>query len=296
MRKIDKSKISVPSKLLTSTCITYINDSISSIGTHRYSTSVYRHISVLKELEKLYNSKCGFCESDPSAGSALQVEHYRPKDKLKNNPIPHLGYYWLGYEWTNLTYACAKCNRGKSSNFPLKSTGIRVFSHPVDFNGSPNYSRFLITDSDLVNEEPLIFNPEIKDPSLYFFFGESGRIFPKNNCEEAKETIKKCGLNRKPLVLARRAIKDQLLNKCMKWIVSINEGKITKEMFIVLVQDRLSDLIESYIVNKPYSIYSITVFRYFDHFIVDRFSSQADKDLLMEAYNSFRVEAARLLK
>ncbi len=101
MIRIRKNFDSIPAPLQGPHCVEKLEKALSEKGRHKFSDSCYAHADVKKELERIYNHKCSFCESDVTAGSALQVEHYRPKAKIEESEL-HQGYYWLGYEWSNL--------------------------------------------------------------------------------------------------------------------------------------------------------------------------------------------------
>ena len=73
-----------------------------------YSSSRYGHNIVRKELEYLYLGKCCYCETKINPVSTAHVEHFRPKSKITG--VNKNGYYWLGYEWSNLLLACPSCN------------------------------------------------------------------------------------------------------------------------------------------------------------------------------------------
>lgn len=114
--------------------------------------------------------KCAYCESRVSSNQPGDVEHFRPKSRITdphtNKPIRadssahnHPGYYWLAYDWKNLLFACAGCNRpsrrsktkrriGKWDHFPLVDETKRA-QQP----------------GDEVHELPLLINPLVEDPS-----------------------------------------------------------------------------------------------------------------------------------
>src|SRR4051812_14049164 len=62
-------------------------------------------------LMKLFNEKCAYCESVISNTQPGDVEHYRPKGRLRDldgtvvriilngSVCEHPGYWWLCYEW-----------------------------------------------------------------------------------------------------------------------------------------------------------------------------------------------------
>ena len=93
-------------------------------------------------LADYFKSKCAYCESDFEVVAFEDVEHYRPKCGVTDEP-GHRGYYWLSYNERNLLPSCERCNRaeGKKNHFPI--SGVRV-SGP---------------GGDLAGEDPLLLNP-----------------------------------------------------------------------------------------------------------------------------------------
>jgi hypothetical protein len=102
-----------------------------------------------------FYGRCAYCESPIADTQYIQVEHFRPKAGVKDekgkvinfkdeNGIdtgnPHLGYYWLAYDWRNLLPSCAICNQPKSTLFPVVGQHAQV----------PN---------EEANEKPLLINP-----------------------------------------------------------------------------------------------------------------------------------------
>ena len=104
MIKINKNFTVRPLSLTTNNCKQKVKKSLSEKGKHKFSTTFYASAAIKNNLSKIYNKKCAFCENDTTAGASLQVEHYRPKAKVTED-LRHPGYYWLGYEWSNLLYA-----------------------------------------------------------------------------------------------------------------------------------------------------------------------------------------------
>jgi hypothetical protein len=76
-----------------------------------------------------FNGKCAYCDRELSAQLKGDVEHLRPKGRVKDlngnyvmrksNPkVRHPGYWWLAYEWSNLVVVCKECNtRYKGDKF-----------------------------------------------------------------------------------------------------------------------------------------------------------------------------------
>jgi hypothetical protein len=98
--------------------------------------------SKLKEhLADLFDSKCAYCEAKFTPVSFGDVEHYRPKGSVSEDPN-HKGYYWLAYNPANYLPACQLCNEpAKKDHFPIK--GVRAYSERDSLDA----------------EDPLLINP-----------------------------------------------------------------------------------------------------------------------------------------
>ena len=75
------------------------------------------------------NGKCWYCESLQDR-SDKDVDHFRPKNSVKEATKDHPGYWWLAFDWRNYRYSCTYCNRkrrdiaggtegGKHDHFPI---------------------------------------------------------------------------------------------------------------------------------------------------------------------------------
>src|SRR5580700_3071287 len=85
---------------------------------------IYGHKSVKKILKRAQFDKCCFCEKNQKDENGA-VEHFRPKAGYHSERKERLkkpGYYWLGYEWSNLFFVCSVCNSKmhKGNLFPLE--------------------------------------------------------------------------------------------------------------------------------------------------------------------------------
>jgi uncharacterized protein (TIGR02646 family) len=104
----------------------------------KFKYEAYRTPTLVAILERLFNSKCAYCEASYAATGYVEIEHYRPKNI----------YYWLAADWANLLPSCKKCNNGKMSKFPLKIPNHRATR--------PGQER---------REVPLLLNPSDPLPS-----------------------------------------------------------------------------------------------------------------------------------
>ena len=150
----------------------------------------YKLEDVRSALNKLYHSKCAFCEQKIEQ---YHIEHYRPKNK----------YYWLAYSWDNLLIACPKCNENKGVNISIGGISRTAKFPNVDIN----------LQSDLHDEieQPFFVNPEITDPDGFIYFHKDGRIDSDN--PRFCYTIWTCKIDRTYLNDERSEILDDFKKK-----------------------------------------------------------------------------------
>jgi len=121
----------------------------------------YKHSLNKQALKEAGADKCMYCESKISHIDFAHIEHFKPKAQDK---FPD-----LEFEWTNLGYACPKCNNNKSDKFHSNAPYIDPYS---------------------------------EEPSEYFL-AHGTWLFVKNGCERADLSIRDIGLNR-PELLEKR--------------------------------------------------------------------------------------------
>jgi hypothetical protein len=147
---------------------------------------------------KGYANKCAYCEGQIEAQSPGDVEHFRPKNGVRDldNRIvyqsggkPHRGYWWLAYDHANLLPSCIMCNRytrkagGKGERFPV--AGFRATR--------PGEER---------REKPLLIHPGRENPVRHFELDlATGAL--KGRTAKGRACIKVFGLNREGLIEAR---------------------------------------------------------------------------------------------
>jgi len=151
-----------------------------------FDATIYGHRSVKKVLTEAQHDKCCYCEAKVTPVAYGDIEHFRPKGKVAEDDA-HPGYYWLAYEWSNLLFACQKCNqRFKRAFFPLRNPSKRARSH----------------HHDLSQEEPLLIHPADEDPEQHVGFYKQEAI-PLNGSLRGEMTIDVLGLNREKLIEER---------------------------------------------------------------------------------------------
>ncbi|MBQ4858668.1 hypothetical protein [Pseudoalteromonas sp. MMG007] len=252
------------------------------VGQKSFSFKVYKNDDIKDALETLFEKKCAYCESEYSHIQPMEVEHYRPKGRIKKENITGYispGYWWLAADWDNLLPSCIDCNRkrqhktknaqvtlGKADHFPL---------HP-----DSNDSR---TEASLVNETPLLINPCNEDPSQKLIFANINDkpiaiSLSKNGLSKLQvdSSIKYYGLNRPNLIEARAKTHKALLRSLMdieedlklkETVVSQNIHRAAKDAILDPIENRLRGKLK-YIkdnfldTSNPYSLLSNKMFNY----------------------------------
>jgi uncharacterized protein (TIGR02646 family) len=234
---------------------------------------------VKEALQVLYNDKCAYCECSTDFGAYLEIEHYRPKKRVKGK-ARHKGYYWLTYEWSNLLLICQKCNKAKLDNFPLEPTGKRVME-PAAIN-----KKYFRANSKIFKaEKPLLLHPEIDEPAEHFIFRPNGKM--RGVTEYGKSTIKICKLNREPLVIERKKIVDHFLNRIRSLLISINEGNRTHRTFEEDIEYLLVDLLLLQDPRKPYSNFACFMLENFEFFFINPNMKIEHQKMLKNIYEGF---------
>ncbi len=171
-------------------CASYDADPASfRNGTKKFDITnrIYGTQVVKRQLKIDQHDKCAFCEAIFDANVAGDVEHYRPKGAVTTDAETlSPGYYWLGYQWANLSYACPDCNEyRKRDHFPLADEGQRARDHHQQVD----------------DEEPLLLDPYgSKNPRDHIVFrGEA----PIELTPEGSTTIRVLALDRTKLARDR---------------------------------------------------------------------------------------------
>lgn len=198
MIKINKDLNDIPPSLLSQATHAKRKEVIIQGEYDKHYDNYYKPSDVKDKLYDIYHGKCAYCEWRVEK---LHVEHFRPKTI----------YYWLAFSWDNLLLACPTCNIAKSYNFP---TTIKSSIKPpvCDNDDDKNCRLFNNLSEDLNSEEqPLLINPELDDPTQHITYSENGEIHsndPRYDC-----TINICKLNRPQLVTERKKILNDFVQK-----------------------------------------------------------------------------------
>ena len=264
MISVKKDFDSPPTKLVESKREEFLKDAILNKNKHVFSSSIYRD-KTYDDLLSLYNNKCAYCETDTTAGAPLQVEHFRPKSKVTSDSN-HNGYYWLAYEWSNLTLGCSACNSSKGTHFPIN--GTRLLSPTIESNGLPNEAKQKINCLELLAEDPILLNPEIDTVEEHFVFNPKGEIIGLD--ERGRETIKKLKLNRNRLIFWRKKILDETVSDIRDILDDVLSGKCTVEECKYAIKRVFKKITLLQNPTKPYSRFGYFIFKKFELFVLNQ--------------------------
>lgn len=289
MRAVTKP-VRVPAGLSPNNLAAVINTA-NPLHKKSIQSTTYRHISVLNKLSSLYFNKCAYCESfDPE----FEVEHYRPKNSVQEDPA-HPGYYWLCYEWTNLMPACHDCNKGRSKHTHFPINGVRV-AVPTLVGGIVNRPDCLLESATLyANEIPLLLNPEITgfDPNHYFRMTPTGRFKPRPavgtlDYERADKTITTMRLNRSKLyVIERKIVIVTYIERVSMHFLQLLSGEIQPAAFDNILLAILKEINENSKVKNT-SQYSFFWKSFLNNFkdMIQFHATQASRIYLKARYDA----------
>ncbi len=132
----------------------------------------YRQADIKEALERMYSSHCCYCESIIGVNTYGRIEHLKPKS------LPQ--FYKYAFDWNNLHWCCEVCNTGyKRTNWN--------FENPILDPSADDIAAYLRINLQTAEYEAI-------DGNL-----------------RAKTTIEHTGLNREPLVKARKKMIQRIL-------------------------------------------------------------------------------------
>lgn len=161
---------------------------------------------VYMSLDGPFHGKCAYCEQKIFGDQRGDIEHFRPKNAVKdetNSRVTrvidgrveeHPGYYWLAYCWKNLLPSCLLCNQLATDKSSGRSTG-KGNKFPVKV-----FRAWRKGDED--QEEPLLLHPAFDHPGEHLEVDEYGILQPRT--ERGKMCVDIFGLNDRGLPDDRR--------------------------------------------------------------------------------------------
>ncbi|MEP0368028.1 MAG: HNH endonuclease [Cyclobacteriaceae bacterium] len=282
MRKINKNLTNPPRNLKPGWAA--YDSAILNLSTSKRwpakSSSIYRSNIVKTALDNYYHEKCAYCNQKPK-GSRLQVEHFRPKDGVKGTA--HTGYYWLGYEWTNLLFACGNCNGHKGTEFPLLN-GVRRLDSPIwigqniDLNHNYSYS------STIKIEKPVLINPELDNPDDHLVYLRDGKL--EHLSDKGEESIRVYDLNRDELyVNGRQKFIDEFLKKITKRVERYSNGQRSFEVAKQDVEDVIyENILQPIAEEDSFDHWRYKIFTQYTDYVLYRFTIQSQINVLNHAF------------
>ncbi len=183
-------------------------------GDHQAKKEIYAHVDVRAALEALTDMKCAYCEVS-LARFDWDVEHYRPKGRVKERP-DHPGYYWLAYAWSNLLPSCTFCNQNRKERPTFDDptpgeTGGKLDQFPVEDEAT----RATDPAHDLTLERPLLLDPAAENPAEHLGYDPTGRMFALANSKKGETSIRVFRLNLRRL-RAERAKTLRIVREAME--------------------------------------------------------------------------------
>jgi len=198
MRSVDRDQFKCPDDLIAKGAkeLERAETHYANPNATTFKFSKYKLPSVKRELEKIFHGKCAYCETFYSASHPMDVEHYRPKGAVSEEPN-HKGYWWIAMDWDNLFPSCIDCNRKRNQIIVAPNTSLlELIDSSVNSSGVTTISSgkkdsfpILGTRADAQNrnlssEDPLLLNPALDTPGVhleYYFDFENpiSLILPK---------------------------------------------------------------------------------------------------------------------
>lgn len=217
--------------------------------------------------------------------SPLQVEHYRPCREVRDDN-EHEGYYWLGYEWSNLLLACPKCNgrSGKGNKFPIE--GERAYLPPIDSDGNLDRDQCNPKLPPLCHEKPLLLNPETDDPESHLGFDRHCKII--GITDRGKATVAICRLDRELLNRERRKIVDRFVGEISLVLLGFTGGSgMPESTFKAMLRKIFEEMEDRQRAYQCYALLGKFIFNEFEFFIVSRIEPYF-QDAIRKAFDAYK--------
>ena len=190
-----------------------------------FSFKAYKHDEVRRRLEDLFHGKCAYCETFYRMSAPVDIEHFRPKNSVSEDPT-HPGYWWIAMAWENLLPSCLDCNRKRKQHTVTNSVSLVELRENMKRQPSTQSGKldsFPIRDGtarlqpeDVVysTEQALLLNPCVDVPGDHLKFVFEGNplvslVVPRANpnpSERGAVSIQVYGLNRLGLVQERTRV------------------------------------------------------------------------------------------
>ena len=149
--------------------------------------AAYKADDVKERLEALFHGKCAYCESLYASQAPVDVEHFRPKGAVQDDPS-HGGYWWIAMQWENLLPSCIDCNRRRRQGTPAAVSDLRVLYEVMQSGKADAFpilgARATAEATDFSSERALLLDPTRDDPEAHLAFElrpgiAEGLVYPK---------------------------------------------------------------------------------------------------------------------
>lgn len=249
---------------------------------HNFDKNIYNKYCI-NELMTIYKNKCCYCESKPLAVSYFEVDHYRPK--LGKESDGHNGYYWLAYEWSNLLLACKRCNNKKLAQFPI--LGQRVDIAPLR-DGLLIRDNMLADSRNLLEEQPLLLNPEIDFPENFIIVLPNGNLRGFDDESRGEESIRICELNREGLITARFKILDDYFDDLKNQLTLNFREAWSIDTLIAVIESKFAFLRSKFLnTEEEYSLVWSFLFWKFNEFVDYHINTPDDNAVIKRLWSNY---------
>ncbi len=208
-----------------------------------FKFKVYKSVDVKEALNRLFVSKCAYCETKYAAAMPMEVEHFRPKGGLEGIP-PHPGYWWIAASWQNLLPSCIDCNRSRAQKIVAPGMTMEEArrQQATELVGKGTQfpviaQRVLPEFQNFADEQALLIDPTQANPSdhIEFAIADVAVVLPVKRGDapdpHGAMSIQVYGLNRLDLVQERTERLGELayhraqLEKCLAKIGSARSAE-----------------------------------------------------------------------
>lgn len=229
MRRVDRNSVTAPASLTTPSAAVARERANAAAyyatgAAAAFKFGKYRDFEVKAALLELFDDKCAYCELE--LGDSLNVEHFRPKGKVEDEPT-HRGYWWLASTWENLLPSCVGCNQRRSQYLVTITTTDAEFAafrrkKSTVTAGKGNHfpisgNRAFNASDSLAGEVHDILDPTVDDPDGFLAWSTTSTfsvVLPHPGeaaiGRRALATINVFALNRVKLVQSRTAVLQEL--------------------------------------------------------------------------------------
>jgi uncharacterized protein (TIGR02646 family) len=239
-------------------------------------------------LRDIYHKKCAYCET---IEHLPDVEHYRPK-KGVTGVSGHPGYYWLCYEWSNLLPACTFCNSrsGKWNKFPLLDEANRIDTPVFLSDGTTlDKEKCHAGSPTLMAERPMLFHPELEDPSPLFKFSVNGSVEGVDSQGRGNESIRICDLDRENLRYRRQSLLDDVVNRLKDVLFSFLEGNRTEAVLKDDFKMIFKRLESKTLPQAEFSLMATYIFNHFEEMVVSLMDTDNQKQALRNGFQEYQA-------